>query len=183
MAYESNNQSKESDALEVHLDTFQRIGVLLLVFALIFSVIGYFVSPHDEDGKPVLLLPEVRQMETYRRSANEWIQDFRALDSQIATIAANQQSDLFSQSREAQTALQQAVQLAQEVDRTAFPPSAISLHDDLAATSLTYLEAARKMMIWVGAPKETNRSQLDTSLSAARQSFETLENNKWLEAH
>ncbi|NMC34078.1 MAG: hypothetical protein GYA36_16705 [Veillonellaceae bacterium] len=181
MAFEPNNPPEETETLEVHLDTFQRIGVLLLVFAVIFSVIGYFVSPHDEDGKPILLLPEVRQMETYRRSANGWIQTFQALDSQIASVAANQQSDLFAQSREAQNALQQAVRLAQEVDRTAFPPSAISLHDDLAGTSLAYLEAARKMMIWVGAPEETNRAQLDTALITARQSYQTLEKNKWLE--
>jgi hypothetical protein len=183
MAFESNNQPGESEAFEVHLDTFQRIGVLLLVFALIFSVIGYFVSPHDEDEKPVLLLPEVRQMETYRRSANRWMQGFQALDSQIATIAANQQVDLFSQSREAQKALQQAVSMAQEIDRTTFPPPAISLHDDLAATSLVYLEVARKMMIWVGAPEGTNRSQFDATLVGARQSYETLEKNKWLEEH
>lgn len=181
MTFESNNQPEESEAYEVHLDGFQRVGVLLLVFALIFSAVGYFVSPQAEDGKPILLLPEVRQMETYRRSANRWIQNFRDLHSQIATVAANQQADLFSQSREAQNALQQAVRLAQEIDRTAFPPSAVSLHNDLAATSITYLEAARKMMVWVGAPQETNRSQLDIAVVTARQSYETLEKNKWLE--
>jgi len=181
MAFESNNRVDEPEPFEVRLDAFQRIGVLLLVFVILFSVIGYFVSPHDEEGKPVLLLPEVKQMETYRRSARQWIQDIRALDSQIATIAANQQGDLFSQSREAQNALQQAVRLAQEIDRTAFPPSAVSLHNDLAATSLAYLEAARKMMIWVGAPAESNRTQMETALDAARQSYGTLEKNKWLE--
>ena len=181
MAFESNNHPENDEALEIHLDSFQRIGVFLLVFALIFSAVGYFVSPRDEDGKPILLLPEVRQMEVYRRSANAWIQEFQALDSRIATIAANRQADLFSQSREAQNALQQAVQLAQEIDRTAFPPSAISLHDDLATTSLAYLETARKMMVWVGAPQEANRSLFDTKLIASRQSLKTLEKNIWLE--
>lgn len=181
MAFESNNQPEPSETYEIQLDSFQRVGVLLLGFAILFSVIGYFVSPHDENGRPILLLPEVRQMEAYRRSAHRWIQSFQELDREIATIMGNQQSDLFSQSREGQKALQQSVQLAQEIDRMAFPPSAIRLHDDLATTALAYLEASRLMMIWVGAPEETNRAQLETALSAARQTLENLEKSKWLE--
>lgn len=181
MAFESNNSGGETETLEVQLDPIQRAGVILLVLAVVFSSIGYFVSPHDEAGKPILLLPEVKQMEAYRRFSSQWIEDFHKLDSQIASIAANQQGDLFAQSRDAQNALQLAVQLAQEIDRTAFPPSAISLHDELVSTSLAYLEAARKMMVWVGAPEEQKRTQMDENLRLARQSLEMLEKSKWLE--
>lgn len=181
MAFETNNPGSDPETLEVKLDPLQRAGVLLLVLAVVFSAIGYFVSPHDEAGKPILLLPEVKQMESYRRSSLQWIEDFHSLDGQIATIAANQQGDLFSQSRQAQAALQLAVQLAQEIDRTIFPPSAVSLHEELVSTSLGYLEAARKMMIWVGAPEEPKRVQMDENLSLARQELETLEKSKWLE--
>jgi hypothetical protein len=181
MAFESNNPGNETETLEVKLDPLQRAGVLLLVLAVIFSFIGYFVSPHDEAGKPILLLPEVKQMEAYRRSSFQWIEDFHALDSQITTIAANQQGDLFAQSREAQSALQLSVRLAQEIDRTAFPPSAVSLHEEVVSTSLGYLEAARKMMIWVGAPEDSKRAPMDENLQLARESLKTLEKSKWLE--
>ena len=181
MAFESSNPGDHPATLEVKLDSLQRAGILLLVLAVIFSVIGYFVSPLDEAGKPILLLPEVKQMEAYRRSSFQWIEDFRTLDRQIVTITANQQGDLFSQSREAQSALQLAVQLAQDIDRTAFSPSAVSLHEELISTSLDYLEAARKMMIWVGAPEESKQAQMDENLHLARKSLETLEKSKWLE--
>ena len=181
MAFESNNPGDHPDTLEVKVDSLQRAGILLLVLAVIFSVIGYFASPHDETGKPILLLPEVKQMEGYRRSSFHWIEDFRTLDRQIVTITANQQGDLFSQSREAQSALQLAVQLAQDIDRTAFPPSAVSLHEELVSTSLQYLEAARKMMVWVGAPEEPKRAEMEETLHQARLSLESLEGSKWLE--
>jgi hypothetical protein len=122
-------------------------------------------------------------MEGYQRSSRQWINNLQSLDRQIATIAANQQGDLFSQSQEAQSALQQAVNLAQEIDRTAFPPSAVSLHDEMAATSLSYLDAARAMMVWVGAPEESKRSQMYEKLALARQLLDTLEKSIWLENH
>jgi hypothetical protein len=102
-------------------------------------------------------------------------------DNRITTIAANHQGDLFSQSQEAQVALQQAVSLAQEIDRTTFPPSAVSLHEEMAATSLGYLDAARAMMIWVGAPEDSKHSEMDQKLALARQLLESLEKNIWLE--
>lgn len=181
MAFETHNSANEPETLEVKLDPLQRAGVVLLVLAIIFTAVGIFVSPNDESGKPILLLPEVKQMETYRRSSFQWIDNFHSLDGQIATIAADQKGDLFSQSREAQAALQMAVHQAQEIDRTAFPPSAVSLHEALVSTSLGYLEAARKMMIWVGAPEEPKRVQMEENLNQSRQALETLEKNKWLE--
>lgn len=181
MSFESHAPGSEPEILEVKLDPLQRAGVRLLVLAVIFTVIGYFVSPHDKAGKPILLLPEVKQMETYRRSSFQWIDDFRTLDSQIVTITANQQGDLFTRSREAQSSLQLAVQLAQEIDQATFPPSAVSLHGELASTSLSYLETARKMMIWIGAPEDSKLTAMNESLSQARQLFSTLEKSKWLE--
>jgi hypothetical protein len=183
MAYESNNDANDPDGLTLDLDPIQRAGVLLLLLAIIFSTVGYFGSPHDASGKPILLLPEIKQMETYQRSSRQWIDNFQSLDRQITTIAADQQGDLFSQSREAQSALQLAVNLAQEIDRTTFPPSAVSLHDEMAATSLSYLDAARAMMIWVGAPEESNGMQMNEKLALARQLLETLEKSIWLENH
>ena len=43
MAFESNNPGDHPDTLEVKVDSLQRAGILLLVLAVIFSVIGYFV--------------------------------------------------------------------------------------------------------------------------------------------
>lgn len=122
-------------------------------------------------------------MELYRRAAFSWIDAFQMLDSRIATISANSQADLFAQSREAQNVLQLAVRLAQEIDRMEFPPSAVSLHEELVSTSLAYLESARVLMKWVGAPEESNLAALEQDLENARQFREQLEKSKWLETN
>ena len=59
--------------IRISEDKLQKFGLILLGFAVLFTIIGAFVSPLDEQGKPVLLLPEVKAVEDYRRSAQTWI--------------------------------------------------------------------------------------------------------------
>jgi hypothetical protein len=183
MSFMPNNSPQQIEEAEISLDLVTRAGLALLILAIIFSALGYFISPHDGDGKPVLLLPEVKRMESYQRSAQTWIENMQILDSQIATISANSRADLFSQSSQAQNALQLAVHLAQEIDRTEFPPSAVSLHEELVTVSLAYLEATRLLMKWVGDPEDGNLTALEEYLGNARQARERLEKSKWLEGY
>jgi hypothetical protein len=93
-------------------------------------------------------------VEDYRRSAQDWVSELSVLDGEIANVlAAQQQGDLFSQSRSAQQTLQHAVELAQEVDRAKVPPIGMGLHEQLLSTTMSYLEAARSALQWVSAPE------------------------------
>jgi len=174
-----NNQSDP----EIHIseEKLQKLGWILLSLAVIFTIIGALVSPLDEQGKPVLLLPEVKAVEDYRRSAQAWISELTVLDGEIAhVIAAEQQGDLFSQSRSAQQTLQHAVELTQQVDRTRVPPIGMGLHEQFLSTTLSYLEAARSALQWVSAPEQKNQDQAIQILEDARQLKSELEKNKWL---
>ena len=171
-----------AEAYEIELDRLQRVGIVLLILAVFFTAIGCLVSPCDAAGIPILLLPEVQQMQAYRRSCRGWAADFHNLDRQITTAAGDRSGDLFSQSHQAQAALLMAVQLAQAVDRTPFPPVAVSLHAELSATSLAYLEAAQALMVWIGAPEDEKRAQVEESLELARHSRAILEQSQWLTA-
>ena len=82
-------------------------------------------------------------------------------------LAAQQQGDLFSQSRSAQQTLQHAVELAQEVDRTKVPPIGMGLHEQLLSTTMSYLEAARSALQWVSAPDKNNLDQAVQKLKDA----------------
>ncbi len=147
---------------EIHIseEKLQKFGLVLLGIAVFFTIIGAMVSPLDDQGKPVLLLPEVKEVEDYRRSAQTWISELTVLDGEIAhVIATKQQGDLFSQSRSAQQTLQHAVELAQQVDRTRVPPIGMGLHTQMLATTLSYLEAARSALQWVSAPEKNNLDQ------------------------
>ncbi|MEI7844776.1 MAG: hypothetical protein WCK35_03130 [Chloroflexota bacterium] len=162
-------------------EQMQRFGLILIGLAVLFTVIGTLVSPLDETGKPILLLPEVKAVEDYRLSAKEWIYELTLLDGEIAkVIAENQQGDLFSKSRFAQQTLQHAVDLAQQVDRTKVPPVGIGLHEKMLSASMSYLEAARSAMQWISAPDQKNLDQANLYLKNARQLKKELEHNQWL---
>jgi RecA/RadA recombinase len=126
-------------------------------------------------------LPEVKAVEDYRKSAQAWISELNTLDGEIAyIIAADQQGDLFSQSRSAQQTLQHAVELAHQVDRTRVPPIGMGMHEQMLSTTLSYLEAARSALQWVSAPEQENQDQAIQLLEDSRQMKSELEKNKWL---
>jgi len=169
--------------LEIHIseEKLQKFGLVLLGIAVLFALIGVIVSPLDEQGKPVLLLPEVKEVEDYRRSAQTWISELTVLDGEIANVlAAQQQGDLFSQSRSAQQTLQHAVELAQQVDRTRVPPIGMGLHAQMLATTMGYLEAARSALQWVSAPEKNNLDQAVQKLKDSRKMKANLGENQWL---
>jgi len=174
-----SNQSEP----EIHIseERLQKFGLILMGIAVLFTIIGAFVSPLDEQGKPVLLLPEVMEVENYRRSAQDWVSELSVLDGEIAIVlAAQQQGDLFSQSRSAQQTLQYAVELAQEVDRAKVPPIGMGLHEQLLTTTMSYLEAARSALQWVSAPEKNNLDLATQNLEDSRKMKSDLEKNQWL---
>ncbi len=167
--------------IQISEEKLQKFGWILLGLAVIFTIIGALVSPIDDLGKPILLLPEVKAVEDYRRSAQSWISELTILDSEIArVISTEQQGDLFSQSRSAQQTLQHAVEIAQEVDRTKVPPIGMGLHEQMLSTTLSYLEAARSALQWVSAPEQENQDLAIQILEVAREMKSELEKNKWL---
>ena len=167
--------------IEISEQPLQRISLILLALAVVFAVIGGFTSPLDENGKPVLLLPEVKSFEDYRKSGRDWLDQMLVLDSEISGVLSGENSgDLFTQSRQAQQMLQRAVNLAKEIDQVNVPAAAAGIHDQLYATSMAYLEAARLTMRWIGAPEETTKQQIGVKLEQARSGRNALKENHWL---
>lgn len=167
--------------IEISEQQLQRISLILLALAVILAVIGGFASPLDENGKPVLLLPEVKSFEDYRQSGRDWLDQMLVLDSEISGVLSGENSgDLFTQSRQAQQMLQRAVNLAKEIDQVNVPAAAAGIHDQLYTTSIAYLEAARLTMRWIGAPEETTKQQIGVKLGQARSGRNALKENQWL---
>jgi hypothetical protein len=157
------NNSGES---EIHIseEKLQKIGWILLCLTILFTIIGVFVSPLDDQGKPVLFLPEVKALKDYRHSAQSWFTELSILDGEIANVlSAEQQGDLFSQSRAAQQTLQHAFELVQQV-------------------SMTYLETARSALQWVSLPEKSNLEQAIQQLADARLLKSDLESNPWMKS-
>jgi hypothetical protein len=169
--------------IQLSEEKLQRFGWILLGAAIFFILLGAWVSPVDAEGKPVLLLPEVKEVEDYRTAAQAWIAELAGLDAEIARIlSSGQQGDLFSQSRSAQQALQHAVDLAQQIDRTKVPPVAAGVQEKLISASLGYLEVARSAVQWISAPEKNNLDAAVQKLTAARKLRSGLEVNSWLKS-
>lgn len=168
--------------IEISEERLQRIGIILLAAVIFFAAIGAFNSPRDENGKPVLLLPEVKAFEDYRHSARSWLDQMALLDSEIAGVLGEQASgDLFTRSQKSQQMLQRAVTLAKEIDQAKVPAAAAGIHDQLSETGLDYLDAARLTMRWVGAPEEATRAAIDEKLEQSRNARGALRENQWLQ--
>ena len=153
---------------------------LLLPLALFLTLLGALSSPRDEQGRPLLLLPDVKAVEDYRHAMSSAIAGMQLLDGEIAALLAGQNTDLFTQSRQAQSAFEHALRIAQEVDVQSAPPALDGLRGAATGTASAYLEAARLALRWVSLPQEDNRTAAENSLAQAQQQLKTLEESKWL---
>lgn len=160
----------------VHLS----LSWFLLPLGLFLTVLGAFSSPRDALGRPLLLLPDVKAVEDYRKSMGSATLEMQLLDGEIATLLAGQTTDLFTQSRQAQAAFEHALRIAQDVDVQTAPPALGGLRGAVASTASAYLEAARLALVWVSLPQVEYRTSAENSLAQARQQLSILEESKWL---
>lgn len=148
------------------------LGLLLL---------GYFASPRGHDERPILLLPDIKAVEDYRRSISLWQAQAGELDAQITTILSGAHgSDLFARSRAAQKMIDDAVQLLQDIESNKAPTAAMPARGILVRMASTYLEAARATLLWTTAPTDDNLSSAQAMVDHARQILGELEASEWV---
>ena len=154
---------------------------LLLPLGLLLFLLGWLDSPRDAQGQPLLLLPDVKAVEDYRRAARDNAAGLRLLDGEIAALLVGQSQDLFTQSRQAQTAFEHALAISQKIDTQAAPPALDGLREASAQTASAYLEASRLALRWVSLPQELRRSAAEDQLAQAQQELQTLEESQWIQ--
>lgn len=157
------------------------IWVLILPALAILLGIGWFASPRDINNRPLLLLPDVKAVEEYRRLANHWRDELRLVDGEIALILASGTSDLFSQSRQAQNTLEHNLRIIQEIDRHDAPATLVGLQEELKLVSQSYLEASRLALRWLSLPDPANHDQAQDRLVESRNMLTDMEASQWLE--
>jgi hypothetical protein len=151
-------------------------GILALLLGL-----GLVTSPRDRDNRPLLLLPDVKAMEDYRRSLVDWNNRFLELDGRMTRLLSdNYGGDLFSQSSEGQKIQANAIQLLQEIDQTTAPSAAIPARDLALGTGGAYLEVSRIMLAWISSPTAANLETARQALKSARGLLTELEASQWM---
>lgn len=148
---------------------------------VILTVLGWLNSPIDRTtGRPLLLIPEVKAVYDYQVKARSWISQFQVLDAEISGLLIEPTGDLFSQSSQANQAVEAAVTQVQMIDRTQAPLSLTSLHQAFNQAALAYLEAARSALVWVSTPSAEKLTTAKTNLEKARQQVDQLSQSEWL---
>ena len=166
-----------SEDQEIHIP----VTILVILALLILLAIGGIASPRDEDGRPLLLLPDVRDVNDYRQLAREADKELRLVDGKIAVTLSGNVDDLFGQTRRAQEAFEHILRISEELDQQDAPPALVGLKDDLNQTAMSYLDAARLTLRWLSTPTQANNEQARAKLVEAQASLTEMEKNKWLQ--
>jgi hypothetical protein len=154
---------------------------LVVPLVAILLGIGWFASPRDESNRPLLLLPDVKAVEEYRRLANRWRDELRLVDGEIALTLAGDTSDLFGQSRQAQNTLEHSLRIIQEIDRHDAPATLVGLQEELRRVSQSYLEASRLALRWLSLPDQAHHEAAQNKLVESRNVLSEMEASQWLE--
>ncbi len=155
--------------------------VVMACVVILLAIIGYGVTPYDGTDRPLLLLPDIREAQEYRRAAQRWVTELHQMDSQIEQILEQEDMDLLTNVRQGQRAFEDAVQLLQEIDETEVPPTAMVERDHVARAAMSYFEAANAALRWISAPTETNKTVAQEQLEKARTVLADLERDSaWM---
>ena len=162
---------------EIHIP----LSTLVVLALLALLAIGGIASPRNEDGRPLLLLPDMKSVEDYRRLAREADKQLLLVDGKITATLGGNVDDLFGQTRRAQEAFEQILRISEELDRQDAPPALVGLKEDLNQTAMSYLEVARLTLRWLSIPNQANSEQAQANLAEARAKLTDLEKSQWLQ--
>ncbi len=155
--------------------------LLAVILIAIWIPIGVFVSPRGSDGRPVLLSPDVRAVESYRRAATGWVDEWSKLDSDLQTILETTQgTDLLNISRRAQQAFDRALALSQAVEETDSPSSLLGLQAQAKSAGSAYVDATVAIARWVSAPNVEHRAEARRALENAKHMLREIQENEWM---
>jgi hypothetical protein len=148
---------------------------------LFFAVLGWFNSPLSLEGRPVLLLPDVKRVETYRHQASRWVKQLSALEGQSAVLLSGNRSDPLALSRKAQRLYLDSIRLFEEVDTSLVPQALGGVHQRIQEAIQGQLEVTQNLCLWISDPNELTHAAALTSLESAREELAALKNNAWMQ--
>ena len=166
-----------NDQNEIHISWSLFAGAAFLAL----MILGWFSSPRDEQGRPLLLLPDVKAVGEYIRLTASTTKELHLVDGELNNILAGDPTDLFGQTRSAQNTFEHSLGIAQEVDRNEVPPALAGLRDQLSQVSLAYVDAARLALHWLSVPDANNHQQARQKLTGALTALNELEKSPWLQ--
>ena len=162
----------------------KRIALGLIVIGAMtvgLYLLGHSITPRTAEGRPILFSPAVRAAEMYRAHVVDWVARLDQIDRNLVQLLEDG-ADLYEQSMQAESAIDQVLRLSQEVDLTSAPTALAELRQAVTQMSLAYLTAAQTAAAMVNAPTVENRQTALQSLDKARQTLVVVKQSRWLMA-
>lgn len=150
--------------------------------ALLFlGILGWFSSPLSLEGRPILLLPDVKSVETYRLQALRWVKQLSVLEGQSAVLLSGNRSDPLTLSRKVQRVYLDSISLFEEVDTALVPQALAGVQQRIQECVQGQLEVTQNLLLWVSDPNDLTRAVALTSLERASAALGELKNNAWMQ--
>ena len=172
--------------LQVSRRTLHRATWLVLVTAVLAGLygLGSLVSPHDGEGRPLVLSPRLRATERYRGRVTAWSDQMASIDQRLTTLLASEESadpaQLYAQSEEIQAIGEEIADLTHQVRPVTAPVAMVGLREQVQAAAAAYLETSLSTARWLSTPSETDRRQALEMLRQARALRIHMEESRWL---
>lgn len=153
--------------MEIEVSRRGLLTILALGMALAFLLTGLIVSPHDDEGSPLVLSPFHLATARYLKMTQDWLADLEKTDECLAAVLKDP-GNIYGQGKEAEHIFTSAATLTRQVEGAEAPPSLTALHETMSTTTMAYLEAAQLTLLSVGAPTLENRQGAKKALETAR---------------
>ena len=168
--------------VEYNGHVIRRLTVWLLAMLVLMGVVvtGYFSSPPDDNGRPLLLTPRLARIVAYQHDIHRWANQLRSIHTSLENILSRSDAGLFEQDQEINRLYGDLLRLREEVDGSKVPPTLESLHLLMQSALEESSAAIQETATWVGEPVTDNYLQAETALEIASESLNHLLTNPWV---
>ena len=155
---------------------FRRLAIWFLVLLVISGVLllGYFSSPLDDHGRPLLLTPRLAQIVVYQHNVHRWTDQLKNIHASLTKVLSRSDAGLFEQDQEVNRLYGDLLRLREEVDGTKVPLTMESLQLMMQSALDESSTAVQATATWVGEPTAANHLQAEAALETASESLNHL---------
>lgn len=152
----------------------------LFLLAVAMAALGYFVTPRNVEGKPLLLTLRLMQIAAYQREVHAWTDTLKEVSEGLDEILAGHSTDLFAQDNRVNQLHGRLLNLRAEVEGMDVPPTLENLHALIGETVDAYILATTQTTAWVGEPTDANSASAAEALVQADARLERIFQNPWV---
>ncbi len=156
------------------------VGLVSILLCVGLVILGYLVSPNNDEGSPLLLSPRLAQMKRYQRQVQGWYIELSEIHHDIVTLAEDDKGDLFVGSSLVNTIYGRLSTLENQMDQAVVPPTLINVHELILYTTQLHRETAMYLTLWMSEPTEPNLRALIASLDEASDALKRVYDNPWV---